>query len=393
MGFYVIYMDESTFILQHRYDDVKALALQGHRYPGIDMPFVLDQISGWQIALNKLPAWAKVEGLVYPHHLSLEQCSSEKTALYKSSLIKGESLVDLTGGFGVDCYFLSQNFKHSTYVERQACLCEIAKENYSRLGSNINVVNADFDEFISTMKHVDWIFMDPARRDSNGGKVVAIADCEPDVISNLPVLFDKTDHILLKLSPMLDLKRAITDLNDCVEQAHIVSVDNECKELLLVVGRNKVDNVSISCVNIRKGMTQTFHFTFQEEVSAKSIYTDKVETYLYEPNVSLLKAGCFRILGQQFGLKKLHPNSHLYTSDLYIENFPGRIFEVQKCIGFSKKELKEGLKGIEKANLTIRNFPSTVDSLRKRLKIKEGGNLYMFATTLLNDKKVLLLCK
>lgn len=382
------------FIRTHVNEDVRALALQAAKYPDVDMSAAVQQIAGYQIASRKIPSWASVEQIRYPRHLSMEQCSSEQTARYKASLIKGDTLVDLTAGLGVDCSFLARNFKQVTYVERQEELCELAHHNFPLLGlSHITVCKDDACSFLENMESVDCIFLDPARRDSRGGKTVALADCEPNVIEMEPLLISKAKTVMIKLSPMLDITSALHDLK-YISQIHLVSVQNECKELLLILKSEQNNQpVEIHCEQlINKDCSNHFAFTLEEERNSTNKLVDRILEYLYEPDVTLLKAGAYRILSSRFPVYKLHINSHLFTSSQYLSDFPGRHFQVVGVSGFGKKEIKHFLEGVEKANLTVRNFPSTVADLRKRLKLKEGGELYIFATTLWNDEKVLIKC-
>ena len=382
------------FIKEHQQDDVRQLALQARKHPLVDMPAAIMQIAGRQTAAEKIPSWQSVEGILYPRHLSLEQCSSELTARYKATLATGKTMTDLTGGFGIDCAFLATSFDQATYVERQTELCEIALHNFPLLGLNrITVCNEDGVKHLQEMAPVDCIFIDPARRNEHGGKTVAIADCEPDVAALEELLLSKAKKVIVKLSPMLDLTLALKDMKH-VAEAHIVSVNNECKELLLILTTEDAGaklSVPVICINITNRETQRFIFTREEEQTAECRYTDTTGRYLYEPNASILKAGAFRILSQRYGLEKLHPNSHLYTSDTLVEEFPGRVFEIVRTCTFNKKEMKEALGGIKKANISVRNFPASVAELRKRIKLSEGGDNYLFATTLNNDKKLLIL--
>ena len=388
------------FIHEHCKDDVRNLALQAPKYPGVDMPVALTQIAGRQAAAEKIPSWYAEEGILYPRHLSLEQCSSEATARYKASIIpefSSGTLADLTGGFGIDCAFLSPKFHHVTYVERQEVLCEIASHNFPLLALNhIRIENKDAIRHLQEMSSADWIFIDPARRDGHGGKTVAIADCEPNVAELESLLLEKAQHVMVKLSPMLDLTLALNDLKH-VHQAHIVSVGNECKELLLLLGQGEgvpADDIPIHCVNFTGvPAPQALVFTRRQEKERACPYTPQLKSYLYEPNASVLKAGAFRSLSSLYKVEKLHPNSHLYTSDHFLPDFPGRKFRITSSCGFGKKEVKEMLAAEKKANLTVRNFPATVAELRKRLKLAEGGGTYLFATTLADEKKVLIRCQ
>ena len=385
-----------VFIREHRHDDVRTLALQADRYPLVDMAEAVVQIAGWQVAEKKVPLWAQTEGIVYPRHLSMEQCSSEVTARYKASLMRGESFADLTAGFGVDCSFLARNFSRVMYVERQEVLCELARHNFPLLGlHHIQVCQADGVEYLRQMEPVDCLFLDPARRDSYGGKTVAISDCEPDVCALEPLLVEKGRSVWVKLSPMLDIGTALRELKYLCE-IHIVAVNNECKELIVLLKKTsetlyQSDNeVRLFCEQaVNNLLTTPFSFTLSEERNATCTWADEVEDYLYEPGASLLKAGPYRLLSERYGVRKLQASSHLYTSHQEID-FPGRRFRVLEVSDFGKKNLKRFLQGVEKANLTVRNFPTSVAELRKKLKLKEGGDLYLFATTLHSGQKVLI---
>lgn len=394
--------ETQLFIREHSSDDVRALALQAKKYPDIDMPTAITQIAGRQVAAEKIPSWREMEEIWYPKHLSLEQCSSETTARYKARLFQGDSLTDLTGGFGIDCSFLAAGFKSATYVERQEELCEIAAHNFPILNLNhINVRNEDGVAYLQTMSPVDCIFLDPARRNEHGGKTVAISDCEPDVAGLEELLLSKAKRIMVKLSPMLDLSLALKELKH-TQEVHILSVNNECKELLLLLGQEAPteqappEEISIRCANLfTKGAQEEQHFAFTrgQEQRSQCTYTDSLGDYLYEPNASLLKAGAFRSIAAAYSVRKLHPNSHLYTSDTFIGNFPGRIFRIVNQCSFNRKEAKESLADLKKANVTVRNFSATVAELRKRLHLTEGGDTYLFASTLNDGRKVIIRCE
>ncbi|WP_373840858.1 THUMP-like domain-containing protein [Bacteroides heparinolyticus] len=402
-----------AFIHEHRNDDVRTLALKTGKYPSVDMPAAITQIAGRQTVREKVPAWAEQEGILYPAHLSLEQCSSELTARHKADIIRRirhasasenkipdgveGTFTDLTGGFGIDCAFLSACFREATYVERQEALCDIAVHNFPLLGlKHITVCHDDCVRHLQQMQPADWIFIDPARRDGQGGKVVAISDCEPDVAALEELLLEKAEHVLIKLSPMLDLALALNNLKH-VQEAHIISVNNECKELLLVLGRSETlptDVIPIHCTNLTgAGLAQTLTFCRRQEKESTCRFASVPQAYLYESNASILKGGAFRCVSHIYKVEKLHPNSHLYTSDEYISDFPGRKFQVLGSCGFGKKEIKELLGVAKRGNLTVRNFPSSVAELRKRLKLTEGGDVYFFATTLADEKKVLIRCR
>jgi hypothetical protein len=307
-------------------------------------------------------------------------------------------MTDLTGGLGVDCSFLARNFRKVDYVERQEVLCELARHNFPLLGlPQVTVHCADGVEYLQKMEPVDCLFLDPARRDSRGGKTVAIADCEPDVQKLEPLLVEKGRTVVVKLSPMLDIFSSLRELK-YIRQIHVVAVNNECKELLVVLQKETKSpsegsgEVWISCEQaVNNFLAEPFVFTYSQEKEAQCPLTDEVENYLYEPGASLLKAGPYRLLGARFGVKKLHANSHLYTSDALVD-FPGRRFRVLEVSGFGKKELKQLLQGVDKANLTVRNFPASVAELRKKWKLKEGGDVYLFATTLDGDRHVVIKC-
>lgn len=442
-------MNQATqdFIRQHQDDDVRQLAFLASKYPEVDMPFALDQIRGRKMARVKLPRWASLEGIIYPPHISMEQCSSESTALYKaelaarllalpvsSSFSEEIGFVDLTGGFGVDFSYIAARLGvKSMYVERQAHLCEAAKENFGRLGlKNAIVKNGDgievlhsfhpkkkdaasdddslgiiYDQPLSLLKTklgLKLIFIDPARRDDAGNKVVSLKDCTPDVTVLQEEMLSKADYVIIKLSPMLDWHRAISELSH-VREVHIISVNNECKELLLVLSaRNLGDmeassadgevkhagNLRIYCVNDAQSFVCD---ELDMESSPVKIAPSTLEEmqYLYEPNASLMKAGCFGVLSRRYDARMLSKNSHLFVSQAPIEAFPGRSFRIIAVSSFNKKELKRHLSGITKANIATRNFPLSVAELRKRLKLKDGGETYIFATTLSDESHVLVI--
>lgn len=409
-----------AFIHAHRNPtvDVKILALQSGRESSVDLPFALEQLAGWKEALTKLPSWAACEEIIYPPRLSMEQCSSELTARYKAVVFWEDSkgscctdFVDLTGGFGVDFSFLAKarQLLRTTYVERQEVLCQWARHNFDLLGlMEAEVIGLNAEEFLSddsywTEKSPEstFIFLDPARRDCSGGKVVSIADCQPNVAALWPVLQKRAERVGVKLSPMLDLAAVYKELGEVIRAVHVVAVQGECKELLLLLGTGSEEAV-ITAVNISaKGTSSSvsvqiaspFSFTLSEEREAPCEWAERPLTYLYEPHAALMKAGAFRLLAERFGTKKLHPSSHLYTSTEFIADFPGRSFRVVDCVGFSKKELKVALSSVQKANLAVRNFPASVAELRKRWNLKEGGDIYFFATTLADGTKALIRCE
>jgi 16S rRNA G966 N2-methylase RsmD len=385
--------DTQQFISQHINADIHSLALQSSRFPTVDMPLAIRQINGKQKIKSKIPAFFDNDELLYPVQLSLEQSSSESTANYKSTLCEGNSLVDLTGGFGVDSYFLSARFNTACYVERNEELCSLAKHNFKSLGrENIEVINANSEIFLSEMVPVDWIFIDPARRSENGKKVVFLSDCEPDVSALSDTLLSKGRRILIKLSPMMDISAALRELPNTAE-VHIISVDNECKEILLVMDQEKHNNQLIRTVNfIKNKKTEYFDFHSEDEQPTAVSFAAQPEKYLYEPNSAILKSGAFKLIANRFDLYKLHKNTHLYTSSKLSLDFPGRVFEVQKTHSSGKKELKLLAETTPKANISTRNYPLGAEELRKKLKIKEGGEVYLFACTLSGETKCIVEC-
>lgn len=470
-------MNQATidFIRQHQDEDVRQLAFLGSKNSDVDMPFALDQIRGRQMARTKLPRWAGLDGIIYPPHISMEQCSSEVTAMYKAELAarllnseicefatKGTvvpkftknddtlgkqenvSFLDMTGGFGVDfSYIAAQLGVNSMYVERQAHLCEAAKENFERLGLKNAIVKngdgvevlhgfstCDADSQISKEMPLRLIFIDPARRDDAGNKVVSLQDCTPDVTLLQDEMLEKSDFVIIKLSPMLDWHRAVSELK-CVREVHIVSTGNECKELLLVLSSSfgkktkssagadedkasetddKTSHLKIYCINDNQVMS--YDETDKSVVSIASgiecgiVGLEKCSSeendlpqdnckplYLYEPNASLMKAGCFGVISSRYGVKMLAKNSHLFVSEDPVADFPGRSFRIKAVSSFNKKDLKRQLSGITKANIATRNFPLSVTELRKRLKLKDGGDTYIFATTQSDESHVLFICE
>ena len=376
------------FIRIHSDEDVRQLAFLGKKNPEVDMTYALEQIAGRQKAKTKIPSWAAIDGIVYPPHISMEQCSSEQTARYKARIAgKGNRIVDLTAGFGVDMAFMSTGFKEAVHVEQQPQLCAISSENYKHLGlHHIKTVCCDGVEYLHNMEHADLLFIDPARRDQHGGRTYGIADCTPNVLEIIDEMLEKADRVMIKLSPMLDWQKAVADVGR-VSEVHIVSVGNECKELLLVADKNEAP-LKMYCVND----DSLFSYTNADEIS-QIVYRIDSAKYLYEPNASVMKAGCFNLLSQRFGVSQPDANSHLYLSDSEIKDFPGRGFVIERISTMNKRELKDSLAGINKANIAVRNFPLSVAELRKRLKLKEGGDVYIFATTDAKKGHLLMVCR
>ncbi|MCI7484044.1 MAG: SAM-dependent methyltransferase [Prevotella sp.] len=520
-------MTTAEFIQEYREKDTRQLALRSARFPDVDMPYALDQIKGWQTARRKLPTWAACDGIVYPPHLSMEQCSSEPTAQYKLNLAmewscriessefrvesseegvesserrvenserevesselrvensEGEvnnfssgqpatlnsqlstlnpqpatlnsqlstlnpqpatlnsqlstlnchasSMTDLTGGFGVDFSFTSCAFASATYVERNAQLCHMVEHNLPLLGiDNAKVVCADAVDYLSTLDMQTMIFLDPARRDQHGAKTVMLADCTPDVVQLLPQLLKKSRFTMLKLSPMLDWHKAVEDLHGMVREVHIVSVGGECKELLLVLSEEIESELKVFCADLEAGDSSlsggssgsscsglSSEPSFPRTPSSPSasstpslsaslfVYApgsscpapnSKLKTqnskFLHEPNASIMKAGCFDELAAAYGVSPVSRNSHLFLSAEPVDGFPGRSFSIERVTTLNKRELRQALAGIEKANIATRNFPLSVAELRKRLKLKDGGDVYIFATTTAEDEHLLLI--
>ena len=411
-----------TFIKKHADEDVRKVALLGVKDPEVDLQMALQQIAGRQTACKKLPSWAAIEGIIYPPHLNMEQCSSEQTARYKGSLTpspspKGEGssmFVDLTGGFGIDFYWMSQGFAHRYYVEQNEQLCGIAENNFRLLGLDSSVCCCDTATYLTTMPHVSLAYLDPARRNEHGGRTYGIADCSPNVLELLPVLMEKADQVILKLSPMLDWRKAVADINalfPVVHEVHIVSVDNECKELVILLRneiatpysqrekeetKNEPCQTKVVCVNLlSNGERQVFAFG---GLSPSTTHTgdnllQACPHFLYEPNASIMKAGCFIELGQRYAVTQISPNSHLFLSSVEIDDFPGRRFQIVAISSMNKKELSKNLVSMERANIAVRNFPMSVEQLRKKLKLKDGGDTYIFATTDEDGEHKLFICR
>ena len=413
------------FIEKHLKDDVRQLALQKFS-DDVDKMLVLNQIEARQLLSKKVPSWASNPDLLFPKHPSIEQCSSELTAKYKASIISGgDTFVDLTGGLGIDSYFLSEKFKTSYYVENQKELCELAEHNFDVLGRKIMVVNSDAETFLNDCNCGKTclattgcdnlpsrrdnasvvLYLDPARRDVYNRKMVSLHDCSPDVIELQRNIFQNPVEtrfvasqciasMLIKASPMLDISLITNELQH-VKEIHIVSVKNECKEILIKIEPGFEGETRFICVNLRQDLQdlQDFSFVESEEKSATSSFSSSVKKYLFEPNASIMKSGAFKLISQRFSIEKLHVNSHLYTSDNLVSDFPGRIFEVVGFASFNKKIKKELLNDITDASVSTRNFPLSANELRKNLNLKESDKNFIFGTTLIGEKKVVILAK
>ena len=408
------------FIRQHQDDNIRELALRGTKDPEVDLSFALQQIDGYRRAQEKMPSWAAMKGIVWPPHLSMEQCSSEQTARYKAEVAgRGGLFVDLTAGFGIDAAFIAQGFQKAVCVELQPELCAISSANFKLLGLHqIEVVNGNGVDYLHTMSQADLVFIDPARRDEHGGRTYGIADCTPNVLEIIDELLEKAQRVIIKLSPMLDWRKAVEDIGkEHVLAVHIVSVNNECKELLVVVEvmfSRKVESgmrkeiceeakrTKVVCVNLLSdGSEERFEFDAYSSHNSlssfhfplSSFHLPLSSTFLYSPNASVMKAGCFDLLAEHFGVKPLHQNSHLFVSDKEVAGFPGRGFMIERMTSMNKRELKESLIGITQANIAVRNFPMSADELRRRLKLRDGGDVYIFATTVENVGHRLFICR
>lgn len=380
-----------VFINQHLITDLNKLLLKGSPYENVDIRAIVEQIDAKKRCEKKLPTWFKTPNIYYPNKLNVEQTSSEETAKYKVNLIVGKSLIDLTGGFGIDDYYFSKRFDSVTHCELNDSLSKIVSHNYQQLHvDNIKTVSGDgLDYLKNTRGKFDWIYIDPSRRHDSKGKVFFLADCLPNVPEHLDFLFKKTDNILLKTSPLLDISIGLNELQH-VKAIHVVSLNNEVKELLWILCKDyDHTKIEITAVNLKRGLGETFKFYMEDESQAKVRYSNP-KTYIYEPNSSILKAGAFKSVAEHYNVDKLHQHTHLYTSDTLID-FPGRHFIVEEIIPYNKKTFKKT--GIKKANITTRNFPDSVPQIRKKLGVDDGGEIYIFCTTDIDDNRIVLITK
>lgn len=381
------------FVDEHRDDNPDRLLLSAKHYPEVDMPLVVDQILARRKVKDKLPSWWANKEVLFPSRVSAEQCSGELAAAYKQTLVsEGMRMCDLTGGLGVDSYFFSRKVEGLVYLERFASYCDAARHNFKVLGAdNIEVVNGDSLSALEGKGPFGLFYIDPARRGEGDKRVFALRDCEPDLTALLPGLFEHAPCVIAKISPMADIRQTLA-LLPWTKEVHVVSVRNECKELLFVMDKGQFPNTvnpRIVCVNLGSGQV-AFTFTLAEEERSPSRVSGEVGAYLYEPNTSILKAGAFKVLASRLRLRKLHVSSHLYTSDMLVPDFPGRSFRVEEVIPFKDKACKSLSKRLPKANITTRNFPLSVAELRKRTRIADGGDCYLFATTLDGGEKVIV---
>ncbi|MDQ6471901.1 class I SAM-dependent methyltransferase [Flavobacterium sp. LHD-80] len=389
MNTIILHQDIQDFISKNIGVSIAKLALQKNPFPEVDWISILNQIEAKTKAKDKLPTWFKTENIIYPSKISVEQTSSEKTAAYKASLISGETLIDLTGGFGVDDFYFSQKFKAVTHCEINAELSAIVKHNIEQLKvKNLTCHAGDSGDILKESNQKwDWIYIDPSRRNDAKGKVFMLKDCLPNVPESLDFYFEKSDSILIKTAPLLDISAGLSELK-FVKNIHIIALENEVKELLFEIHNNYLGNINIKTANILKEKTETFEFVLGNENEFPSYHLP--QKYLYEPNSAIMKSGGFDEVSTFFKINKLHKHSHLYTSEELID-FPGRAFKIEKIIPYSKNEIKTELAN-QQANITTRNFPETVENIRKKWKIKNGGNLYCFFTTDVKDNKIVLIC-
>lgn len=379
------------FIAAHRDDDMNSLLLHASRYPDIDVPFVVQQMEGRRKAALKFPSLLHYDDFVFPPQINLEQASSETTARYKASLVAGQEVIDLTGGLGIDSFFMSQEARHLLYLERNEALFALAQHNFQITGASIETLCNDGLVFLqNTQRQADYLYVDPSRRDHNHQRVVSLEKYEPNVLTALPLFFQHAPHILIKASPMLDISLTLRALQH-VTKVHVVAVRNECKELLFDCV-DEACNTEIVAVHFGMQCEERFAFTSLEEQQATVTYSNTAKQYLYEPNVALLKAGAFRILSERFDVEKLHPASHLYTSDKLVSHFPGRIFEVIATFSLQKEAINQWIP-TRKTNVTVRNFPFSVAEIRRKFRLEDGGDDYLFATTLADESKRMILCK
>ena len=392
---------EKAFVKAHLGDNVRTLALQAGRYPDMDMPWALQQIAGWQTAKEKLPTWAAIDAVEYPVHLSMEQCSSEQTAHYKARLAQrllrdGQQLLDLTGGLGVDCSFMARHFHSAIYVEQNETLCQLAQHNFAALGlAHIQVVHSTAEAFLSTLASQDstLIYLDPARRDAAGTRTYSIEDCTPNLLQMKAALLEAANVVMAKLSPMLDWHRAVEQLDEgsrCVAEVHIVATKNECKELILILKKDAAEPLALYCINDEQ--EEIFHPAADATNSAAAPMPQPAEL-LYVPNAAVMKSGCFAQLAQRYALAAAAEHSHLFFSNQIEKKFPGRVFRIERTSTMNKKELRAFLAGVERANIAVRNFPLTAQQLKSRLRLSDGGDQYIFATTLADGTHQLFLCQ
>ncbi|MGL2986141.1 THUMP-like domain-containing protein [Flavobacterium sp. RSSA_27] len=387
MNLEILHVDVQNFINDQLQQNFAKVAFQKNPFPSIEWLAILNQIESKTKAKEKLPTWFATKNILYPPKISIEQTSSEITARYKSNLISGTTLIDLTGGFGVDDFYFSKKFKTVVHCEINAELSAISAHNFKQLNAlNIECKIGDSDLFLKQTDQVwDWIYIDPSRRNESKGKVFMLKDCLPNVPENIDFYFSKSNAILIKTAPLLDISAGLSELKN-VKTIHIIALNNEVKELLWELKKDYTGNVTIKTVNSTKETEEKFEIPKNDSVANYGV----PEVYLYEPNSAIMKSGAFNAISTSFNLNKLHAHSHLYTNTELIE-FPGRRFKIDQQLNYNKTALKNIL-AHQKANITTRNFPESVENIRKKWKIKEGGNIYCFFTTDVNNHKIVLIC-
>ena len=389
MNEHLLNIEVQEFIETHLNSNLTSILLKGISFPNVETKEVIEQIESKKRCEKKLPTWFNTNNIYYPNKLNIEQTSSEVTAQYKSNLVSGDSIIDLTGGFGVDCFYFSKHFDHVFHCEIDENLSQIVKHNFGEIGVNtIQTINHDGIQYIKDGKKIfDWIYLDPSRRHESKGKVFFLKDCLPNVPKHIDLLFDHTKNVMIKTSPLLDISIGLNELK-FVKEIHIIAVENEVKELLWILESGYENNIKVTTINLKKGINETFTFIINEETEAKVLFSEPL-TYLYEPNAAILKSGAFKSVSKQLEVYKLSLHSHLYTLHDLID-FPGRRFKIENILPYSKSILKSELP--RKANLSIRNFQESVAQLRKKFKIDDGGNDYLFFTTDLNNEKIVIIC-
>lgn len=390
MNLKILNTDVQSFIDSNLNEDISKILFKGSSFEKISVQELANQIVAKKKSQHKLPSWFKTENIFYPPKVSIEQTSSEITAEYKANLIQGESLIDISGGFGVDSYYFSKNVNNVIHCEINEELSAIVNHNYKELGANnIQTEACNGIEYLraNVQNHFDWIYTDPSRRDDSKNKVFLLKDCSPNIPEELDLLFSKSENILIKVSPILDISNTIKELK-FTKEVHVVAINNEVKELLFILKKGYDQEIMLKTVNFKKDTIEEFNFTFHNSELEETKYSLPLK-YLYEPNAAILKAGGFKEITQKFDVKKLHRHSHLYTSEDLVK-FPGRTFIIDKVIPYNKKEIKKNIPD-KKANITVRNFPKTVAQIRKETKIKDGGNLFLFLTTIENNSKVMII--
>ncbi len=389
MNINLLNIDIQDFINNNLDSDIVSLLLKGTPFLSIETKAIIEQIEAKKSCKTKLSTWFSTPKIYYPNKLNIEQTSSEITAVYKSELLDGNTIIDLTGGFGVDSFYFSKRFKDVTHCEISQELSKIVTHNYIQLKANtINTVSCDGLEYLkASKKRFDWIYIDPSRRHDSKGKVFFLKDCSPNIPKHLEIYFEKADNILIKTSPLLDLSIGLSELM-YVKSIHVVAVNNEVKELLWILEKGYSEDISIETINLKANNNELLRFKLNTESSAVVNYNAPLN-YLYEPNAAIMKSGAFNTVSKAFNVYKLHKHSHLYTSRQLI-NFPGRRFKIEKVLPYSKKILKK--ESFTKANISTRNFSETVQQIRRKFDIKDGGNTYLFFTTNNSDSKIVLIC-